>query len=95
VAGDIVVHVWTDGWDGVWDRSSWRLDQGGPGVGDESNWDVILSNKPLQCTWYVCVVPDEGSWDCISNQVDAKTVAEPCGPTSDGVQMVRIIFQHD
>jgi hypothetical protein len=94
VAGDIWVHYWTDGWDGAWAKSAWAADQGYPGEGDEKNWDGTIDNKPRPGTWYACVVGEEGSWDCISDKMTAKTVHEPCEPNT-GVQVARFIFQQN
>jgi hypothetical protein len=95
VAGDIWVHYWTDGWDGAWAKSAWAVDEGYPGEGDERNWDGTIDNKPRPGTWYACVVSAEGSWDCISEKMTAKTVHEPCDPNSGGVQVARFIFQQN
>lgn len=93
VAGDIWVHYWADGWEGIWTQSSWGVDEGYEGLDDSRNWDGILGNYPRDGTWYVCVAPAQGSWDCISTTVIGQTVAEPCAPDSGGVQILRIVFQ--
>jgi hypothetical protein len=97
VAGDIFVHYWTDGWNGAWAKSSWTVDQGygGANTGDEKNWDGTIDSKPRPGTWYACVVPEEGSWTCVSEQMTVKTVHEPCSPDSGGIQVVRIVFQQN
>jgi hypothetical protein len=95
VAGDIWVHFWADGWDGAWARSSWSVNEGYEGLDDSSNWDGVLDIYPKAGTWHVCIVPAEGSWDCVSDTVTAQTVAEPCAPDSGGVQIVRIVFQQN
>jgi len=95
IAGDIWVHWWAEGWDGAWGRSTWGVNEGLPGLDDSSNWDGILDTYPKAGTWFVCVVPAEGSWDCISTTVNAETTAEPCAPESGGVQIVRIVFQQN
>jgi hypothetical protein len=95
VAGDIWVHFWADGWEGAWTRSTWTVDEGYPGLDDSSNWDGVLDIYSKAGTWYVCVVPAEGSRDCVSPTVTAQTVAEPCAPDSGGVQIVRIVFQQN
>ena len=95
VAGDVWVHWWADGWEGAWGRSSWGVNEGYEGLDDSSNWDGILGTYPKAGTWKVCIVPAEGSWDCLSPTVAAETVAEPCTPDSGGVQIVRIVFQQN
>jgi hypothetical protein len=95
VAGDIWVHYWADGWDGAWAKSAWAVNEGYAGLDDSSNWDGVLDTSPKAGTWYVCVVPSEGSRDCISNTVTAQTATDPCAPDSGGVQIVRIVFQQN
>lgn len=95
VAGDIWVHFWADGWEGAWTRSAWAVNEGYPGLDDSSNWDGVLDTHAKAGTWHVCVVPAEGSWDCLSTTVTAQTAAEPCAPDSGGVQIVRIVFQQN
>jgi hypothetical protein len=95
IAGDIWVHWWAESWDGAWGRSTWGVNEGLPGLDDSSNWDGILDTYPKAGTWYVCVVPAEGSKDCISTTVTAETTADPCAPESGGVQIVRIVFQQN
>jgi hypothetical protein len=95
VAGDVWLHYWADGWNGGWARSSWTVNQGYAGQGDEKNWDGFIDNYPKPGTWYVCVVAQEGSWDCISDKMTAVTVSEPCAPGSDGVQVARFVFQQN
>ncbi len=95
IAGDIWVHWWAEGWDGAWGRSTWGVNEGLPGLDDSSNWDGILDTYPKAGTWYACVVPAEGSQDCISTTVTAETTADPCAPESGGVQIVRIVFQQN
>lgn len=95
IAGDIWVRFWADGWDGAWARSTWAVNEGYPGLDDSSNWDGILATYARDGTWHVCVVPAEGSRDCISTTVTAQTSAEPCAPESGGVQIVRMVFQQN
>jgi hypothetical protein len=57
--------------------------------------DGFIDNYPKPGTWYVCVVAQEGSWDCISDKMTAVTVSEPCAPGSDGVQVARFVFQQN
>lgn len=93
VAGDIWIHFWTDGWDGSWALSEWTVNEGYPGLGDEKNWDGIIDNYAKPGTWYACVVPEQGSWECVSNRMTMVTVSEPCEAGSGGVQILRIVFQ--
>jgi len=93
VAGNIWVHFWADGWDGAWDQSTWEVDEGYDGLDDSTNWDGVLATYAKAGTWHVCVVPAEGSRDCVSTTVTAQTATEPCAPESGGVQVVRIVFQ--
>lgn len=95
VAGDVWIHYWTDGWSGAWTKSSWTVEEGYAGEGDEKNWDGTIDIYPKAGTWYVCVVSEDGSWDCISDKMTIKTDAEPCAPGSGGVQVVRIVFQQN
>jgi hypothetical protein len=95
VAGKIWVHWWADGWDGGWGESTWGVNEGLPGLDDSGNWDAILDTYAKPGTWHVCVVPAEGSRDCISTTVTAQTVSEPCTAGSGGVQIVRIVFQQN
>jgi hypothetical protein len=96
VAGDIWVHYWADGWNGDWDLSTWTVDQGYAGEGDEKNWDGTFAvNYARAGTWYACVVDAEGSWDCRSPRMEMVTVAEPCDPGSGGIQVVRLVFQQN
>jgi hypothetical protein len=93
VAGDIIVHYWTDGWDGAWAVSEWVVNQGYPGEGDEKNWDGIINNHAVAGNWKACVVAQKGSWDCISNTMSFTSVASPCEDGSGGVQIFRIVFR--
>jgi hypothetical protein len=95
IAGDIWVHWWADGWDGAWGKSTWWVNEGFEGLDDSSNWDATLDIYAKPGTWHVCVVPAEGSRDCMSTTVTAQTVSEPCAPESGGVQIVRIVFQQN
>lgn len=95
IAGGIWIHYWTDGWEGDWTQSSWVEDKGGSWQGDEKNWDGFLANYPRGGVWYVCVVAEEGKWDCVSEKMSIQTVAEPCSPGSDGIQVVRLVFQQN
>lgn len=95
IAGDVWVHYWADGWEGIWTQSSWGVDEGYEGLDDSKNWDGVLGNYPRDGTWYVCVAPAQGSWDCISTTVIAQTVADPCTPDSGGAQILRIVFQQN
>lgn len=96
IAGDIWIHFWADGWDGAWAKSTWAVNEGYPGLDDSSNWDGILAaTYARDGTWHVCVVPAEGSRDCISTTVTSQTAAEPCAPESGGVQIVRMVFQQN
>jgi hypothetical protein len=95
LAGDIWIHYWTDGWNGAWAQSSWVEDPGQSWIGDEKNWDGFLKDYPVTGTWYACVVPEDGNWDCVSNKMTLQTVAEPCAPDSGGIQVVRIVFQQN
>jgi hypothetical protein len=95
IAGDIWVHWWADGWDGAWGKSTWWVNEGFEGMDDSSNWDGTLDNYAKPGTWHACVVPAEGSWDCISTTVTAQTFSEPCAPDSGGVQIVRMVFQQN
>jgi hypothetical protein len=95
IAGDIWVHFWADGWDGGWTLSTWGVNEGYPGLDDSSNWDGVLDTYAKPGTWHVCVVPGQGSWDCISTTVTTQTVSEPCTPDSGGAQIVRIVFQQN
>jgi hypothetical protein len=91
IAGDIWVHYWADGWEGAWALSMWTdFGAGTSWKGDEGNWDgVVWPNGPRQGVWHVCVVPDEGSWDCISNQIDAATTFD----CNTGIQVVQMTFR--
>jgi hypothetical protein len=93
--GDVWIHYWTDGWEGAWAHSSPTGSQSGLGTNVEKNWDGFITDYPRSGTWYVCVVADTGSWDCISKQLDVTTTASPCEPGSRGVQLVYIIFQRN
>jgi len=92
LAGDIWVHYWADGWNGAWAKSQWTdFGSGTSWKGDEGNWDGTIDNKVRANTWHVCVVPEEGSWSCVSNTVDAATTFE-CTP-GVGVNVVHITFR--
>lgn len=95
VAGDVVIHHWTDGWDGAWAVSEWVVNEGYPGEGDEKNWDGIINNHAVDGTWYACVVSQPGSWDCLSNTMVFTSVSYPCEPDSGGVQIFRVVFQQN
>jgi hypothetical protein len=95
IAGNIWVHTWADGWEGAWSLSRWNADEGYAGMDDSSNWDATLATYAKAGTWLACVVPAEGSWDCISTTVTSQTGSEPCAPDSGGVQIVRIVFQQN
>jgi len=92
LAGDIWVHYWGDGWDGAWAKSQWTdFGAGTSWKGDEGNWDGTIDNKVRANTWHICVVPEQGSWSCISNTVDATTTFE-CAP-GVGINVVHITFR--
>ncbi len=81
--GDIWVHLWTDGSEGVWARSL------GTDLGT-GNWDIVIDDaQAREGVWHVCVVPSQGSWDCISNIVDAATSSD----CNTGTQVVHITFR--
>ena len=89
LAGDVWVHYWADGWEGAWAKSLWTdFGAGTSWQGDEGNWDGMIDNKPRDGVWHVCVVPGEGSWDCISNTVDAGTSSN----CESGPQVIHITF---
>jgi hypothetical protein len=94
IAGGLWVHYWADGWEGAWAQSSWSVNEGYEGLDDSSNWDGILGTYAKPGRWFICMVPAEGSRDCISNTVTAETVGEPCDPDT-GAQIVRIVFQQN
>jgi hypothetical protein len=92
LAGDIWVHYWADGWDGAWAKSQWTdFGAGTSWKGDEGNWDGTIDNQVRANTWHVCVVPEQGSWSCVSNTVDAATTFE-CAP-GVGINVVHITFR--
>lgn len=95
LAGNVWIHFWADGWTGMWTQSSsTEFGTETPLQGDEGNWDgTIDDSRVRQNTWHVCVVPEEGSWDCISNTVDAATTLD-CTPGT-GVQEVHITFRQN
>ena len=95
IAGDIWIHFWADGWEGAWTRSTWAVNEGYEGLDDSSNWDGVLATSPKGGTWYMCVVPAEGNWECVSATVSVQTVGEPCAPDSGGAQIVRVVFQQN
>ena len=89
LAGDIFVHYWADGWNGAWAKSQWTdFGAGTSWKGDEGNWDGTIDNKMREGVWHVCVVPDEGGWDCVSNTVDAATSFD----CETGNQVIHITF---
>ncbi len=90
LAGDIWVHYWADGWEGAWAKSLWTdFGAGTSWTGDEGNWDGTIDIHPREGVWHVCVVPSQGSWDCISNIVDAATNYD----CNTGTQVVHITFR--
>lgn len=90
LVGDIWVRYWADGWEGAWARSRWEpFGMNTPWKGDEGNWDGVLDTRPRQELWHVCVVPGEGSWTCLSNEVDAYTYYD----CHNNIQIVVIDFQ--
>ena len=92
LAGDVWVHYWADGWEGAWAKSQWTdFGAGTPWKGDEGNWDGTIWNGPREGVWHVCVVSSEGSWDCVSNTVDARTDTN----CTTGIQVVHITFQQN
>lgn len=95
LAGDVWVHWWSDGWPGGWGKSLWTdLGPATSWQGGGGNWDgSIDTQRPRANTWHVCIVPEEGSWDCISNTVDATTTMD-CTPGT-GVQEVQITFRQN
>jgi hypothetical protein len=89
LAGDVWVHYWADGWEGAWAKSQWTdFGAGTSWKGDEGNWDGTIDVGPREAVWHVCVVPDQGSWSCQSNTVDAATNYD----CDTGVQVVHITF---
>jgi hypothetical protein len=95
LAGNIWIHYWSENWSGAWARSTSEGHAGEPGEAVGRNWDGFLVPYPRNGTWYACVVPDDGHVQCISNQLTATTVESPCKPGSEGVQVVRIVFQQN
>jgi hypothetical protein len=92
LAGDIWVHYWGDGWNGAWAKSQWTdFGAGTSWKGDEGNWDGTIDTNPRKNVWHVCVVPDQGSWDCVSNTVDAATDWD----CESGAQIVHITFKQN
>ncbi len=84
LAGDAVIHYWTDGWEGAWAVSSWS------NTDYNKNWDGLLDNTgPRPGVWYVCIVPQQGSWECLSNQVTVET----SGDCNTGPQWVQVNFR--
>jgi hypothetical protein len=95
VLGNVSIHYWTDGWEGAWALSAPGESPSGIGGAIARNWDGFIMDRPRGGTWYVCVVPEQGSWDCISDQLTVTTTSSPCAPGSAGVQIVRIEFQQN
>ena len=95
LAGNIWIHYWSENWSGAWARSSSDGHAGEPGEAVGRNWDGFLVPYPRSGTWHACVVPDDGHLQCISNQLTVTTVDSPCAPGSEGVQVVRIVFQQN
>jgi len=94
LAGDIWVHYWADGWEGDWAKSSWTdFGAGTSWKGDEGNWDGTIDTHVREGVWHVCVAPEDGSWDCVSNTVDAATTFD-CAPGS-GANVVHITFRQN
>lgn len=91
LAGDVWIHWWTDGFNGFWTQSEWVTSGGSEAA--KRNWDGFIKDYPINGTWYVCVVPDDGATNCLSKRMDVAMVAEPCAPESGGVQSVQISFQ--
>ena len=90
LAGDIWVHYWADGWNGAWAKSLWTdFGSGTSWKGDEGNWDGMIDTRPRDGVWHVCIVPEEGSWNCVSNMVDATTSFD----CEAGVQVVQVVFR--
>ena len=51
--------------------------------------NFVLDGYPKDGVWMVCVVPEEGSWECISNIVYAVTSSD----CVSGIQVVQITFR--
>ena len=95
VLGNVSIHYWTDGWEGAWALSAPGESPSGIGGVIAKNWDGFIKDRPRGGTWYVCIVPEHGSWDCVSDQLTVTTTSSPCAPGSGGVQIVRIEFQQN
>lgn len=94
LAGDIWVHYWADGWEGDWAKSQWTdFGAGTSWKGDEGNWDGTIDTRVREAVWHVCVAPEDGSWDCISNTVDAATTYD-CASAA-AVNVVHITFRQN
>ena len=90
LAGDIWVHYWADGWEGAWAKSGWTdFGAGTSWKGDEGNWDGTIDVKAREAVWHVCVVPEQSSWSCVSNTVDAPTTYD----CVTGFQVYHITFR--
>jgi hypothetical protein len=90
--GDVWVRYWADGWEGAWARSLWYdFGAGTSWRGDEGNWDGVLDTRPRGVTWHVCIVPAQGSWDCISSQLDVTTSLD----CINEYQVYHITFRQD
>lgn len=87
LAGDVWIHLWWPGDPGVWTKSGWN--DLGQFAGDEHNWGFSLDNYAKPGTWYLCVVPSDGSNQCESDPQFAVTTDGNC---ESGAQIVHVTF---
>ena len=90
LAGDIWVHYWADGWEGDSAKSGWSdlLVRAPHGKGMRATGTVPSTVRGRDGTWHVCITPEDNSWTCISNTVDATTSSD----CETGIQAVHITF---
>ena len=89
LAGNEWVRVWADGYHGSWGESGWV--ELGAYEGDEHNFDAYGHEEPRDGLWYVCLVPDDGATNCLSNVVEARTSSD-CKSDTAPPQVVHITF---
>jgi hypothetical protein len=92
LAGDVWIHGWWEGDAGIWAKSEWTaFGTGTSWQGDEGNWDWVINWYPQAGTWNVCVVPNAGSTNCISDRISVVTDTD----CRSGTQVYRITFRRN
>jgi hypothetical protein len=99
--GSLIGSVWIRYWSDDGAVNGWAMSANYQSFGsdtkdpvDDGNWEAILDKRGArEGTWHVCVVAGEASTTCLSNTIDATTMAN-CRP-GKGVQVFWLDFRRN